>query len=57
MQFRFIWSPEGRPLITIRAKSRADAVVEFKKKYPSQARYMGEVYVEEVQAETKKEGS
>lgn len=50
--YTFVWSPEGRPLMTVRDDNyqtwtRKQAVTEFKKRFPSYAKYMGEVYIEE----------
>lgn len=48
--YKFFWSPEGRCVATYRAESRAAAKAMFKKEHrKSYAKYMGEVYIEEVE--------
>lgn len=44
--YTFVWSPEGRPLTTISARTYQEAKREFKKAFPAYAKYMGEVYTE-----------
>ena len=45
--YTFIWSPEGRPIITIPAVSLSRAKFYFRSEYrASYGRFMGEVYVE-----------
>lgn len=45
--FTFFWSPEGRPIATIGATTKARARAIFKREYRHYARYMGEVYIVE----------
>lgn len=42
----FYWSPEGRPITTIKAKTAKDAFRQFRRQYKQYARFMGEVYTE-----------
>ena len=43
MLFSFFWAPEGRKLVTYRAKDLAAAKSLFRKDFPAHAKYMGEV--------------
>lgn len=43
MEYTFWWSPEGKPVITIKSSSLAKAKKVFRLKYPEYAKYMGEV--------------
>lgn len=46
-RYTFIWSPEGRPIITFPAVSLARAKAYFRSKYrASYGRYMGEMRIE-----------
>lgn len=50
--YTFWWSPEGRKVDTIVAKSERDARTIFKGRYPATyAKYMGEIYVTKIEKE------
>lgn len=44
--YRFFWAPEGRPLCDVVARTRAIARAEFRRHFPTHARYMGELWIE-----------
>ena len=43
--YTFVWSPEGRPIATYRAKDENTAKRQFKRDYRNYSKYMSEVYI------------
>jgi len=45
-RYTFFWSPEGRELYSLVTRNYSIAKRNFKREYPTYAKYMGEVYCE-----------
>lgn len=45
--YTFVWSPEGRALITVTTSSYRTAWAELKRQFPQHAKYKGEIYLDD----------
>ena len=46
--WEYVWSPEGRPICQVTARTTHHARAEFLRQYPMYKKYLGEVYRREV---------